>query len=192
MKSLARAKPAPPPLNPDLETFPVEVDDPLEHGAKLTVVRRATNFIAKEYKAGRLDKAQFEAAREFERLRELTMSSGLSSPSFAREYVDGGGRGDPITDKVVIAFKRLSKARQVVGIWAYEAIDQCICHGLNPTAIEERTGANRKLTAGYVKDGLEMLAIYWGFATDKHHVRRRAAIERMVGEDFVLVVETGQ
>lgn len=186
---MAKAKPAQTPSNPDLETFAVEVDDPLERGAKLTVVRRATNFISKEYKAGRLDKAQFEAAREFERLRELTMSSGLSSPSFAREYVDGGGRGDPITDRVILAFKRLSKARQVVGIWAYDAIDNCICHGLNPTAIEERTGANRKMTAGYVKDGLEMLAIYWGFACDERHMRRRASIERMVGEDFVLSCE---
>jgi hypothetical protein len=169
-------------------TAPVEVDDPYERGAKVAVLRRTSDFINREHAAGRLDDAQREAAKEFERLREITMSSGLSSPSFAREYVDSSGRGDPITDRVILAFKRLQKARQVLGVWAYGAIDQCVCEGLTPTAIQEQSGQDRKITAAYIKDGLEILAIYWGYATDPASVRRRASIERIVGSDFELVV----
>jgi hypothetical protein len=186
---VAKAKTALKHLNPDRATAVVQVDDPYERGAKVVVERRLTDFIAREHAAGRLDDAQRAAADEFYRLRVITMSSGISSPSFAREYVDGGGRGDPITAKAINAFKRLARARQVVGIWAYGAIDQCVCEGLNPTAIQDKTGQDRKLTAGYVKDGLEMLAIYWGFATGEHHVRQRASIERLVGEDFQLTCE---
>jgi hypothetical protein len=186
---VAKVKPLKQFPNPDLATAVVQVDDPLERGAKLAVERRLSDFIAREHASGRIDDAQKAAADEFYRLRVITMSNGLSSPSFAREYVDGGGRGDPITSRVINAFKRLSRARQVVGIRAYDAINQCVCDGLNPTSIQKQTGQDRNKTAAYVKDGLEVLAIYWGYATDKAHVRQRAEIERLVGHDFLLTTE---
>ena len=173
--------------NPALATSVVEVDDPMERGARLAVVRRLSDFISREHASGRIDNAQRAAADEFYRLRVTTMSSGLSSPSFAREYVDGGGRGDPITDRLILAFKRLAKARQVVGVWDYGILDQCIIDGLSPSAMHD-SDTDRRIAASRIKKALEMLAVYWGFATDPESHKRRVSIERLVGSDFELVV----
>lgn len=176
------------PFNPALTTTLVEVEDPKRKGGVRVVHSRLSDFISREHASKRIDDAQKAAADEFYRLRVTTMSNGLSSPSFAREYVDSSGRGDPVTDRLILAHKRLQKARQVVGTFVYESIDQCVCDGLTPTAIQSRNGKDRKITAAYIKDGLEELAIYWGYATDPTAQARRAEIERLVGSDFELVV----
>ena len=182
-------KPQGHPLNPSIATAPVEIDDPLERGAKLVAFRRLSDFISREHALKRIDDAQKAAADEFYRLRVTTMSNGLSSPSFAREYVDHSGGADPITDRLILAYKRLARARQVLGVRAYGAVDQCVCEGLTPTDIQEKGGPDRKITAAYIKDGLETLAVYWGFATDPGSHARRTSIERLVGADFALTVD---
>lgn len=142
----------------------VEIEDPYERGARLKAKRVLSDFISREHANRRIDNAQKAAADKFYMLRVTTMSNGLSSPSFAREYVDSSGPGDQISDRVINAFKTLDEARQTIGKRAYDAIDQCVCEGLTPTAIQNRNGKDRKLIAGYIKDGLEDLARLWNFA----------------------------
>jgi len=173
--------------NPSMETGQVEVDDPLEQGAKLLAFRRLSDFISREHASRRIDDAQKAAADEFYKLRVKTMSNGLSSPSFAREYVDSSGRGDPITDRFILACKRLNQARSVIGITDYEILNQCIVEGLSPSAMHTND-TERRISASRIRKALEMLAVYWGYASDPASQARRVLIEKHVGSDFELVV----
>lgn len=176
-------------LNPDTATYPVQVDDPYERGAKLVATRRMSDFISREHAAGRIDTAQKAAADEFYRLRVITAGVMGQEPTWTKPVVDNSRKDFSITEAKQRAHYKLNKARQVIGVWAYGSIDQCVMGGLTPTQIEQRTGQSRVISAAYIKDGLEMLAIWWGFADDPNAKRRRAAIVSLVGEASEPVVD---
>lgn len=184
-----QAKPQPRQLNPDADSYPVEIDDPYERGAKIVASRRLSDFISREHAAGRLDDAQKLAADKFYDYRTVTLGIMGQEPAWTRVQVDNSRQDYSITEAKQRAHYRLRTARQVIGTHAFVAIDQCVIQGLTPTQIESRTGQDRKATAVYIKDGLDMLAVLWGLATDAKKVRRWSPIVRLATDDFGLVVD---
>lgn len=177
-----------PRLNPDAESYPVQVDDPYERGAKIVASRRMSDFISREHAAGRIDDAQKAAADLFYRYRAITLGILGQEPAWTRVQVDNSRQDYSITEAKQKAHYRLRTARHTIGSHAFIAIDQCVTQGLTPTQIEHDTGQDRKATAVYIKDGLDMLAILWGLASCPKKVRRWSPIVRLATDDFGLAV----
>lgn len=95
---------------------PVEVDDPLEQGGKLIVMRSTRNDpLAGMHARKTIDEAQYWGGRAFQRDFELA-ERGPQAIDPGKEYVDGGMVPEPITEAQQKAAKMLGRV--------YEALDQ--------------------------------------------------------------------
>jgi hypothetical protein len=108
-----------------------------------------------------LSRSQKQAA---DRFRELWESAGGKSSSldYTLDRVDGG-RGDPVTSKLM-ALQELKRARQYLGMRGYETIE-AIC-GQGKALTELAPHKRERLTmADNLRADLDDLGGMWGFQT---------------------------
>jgi hypothetical protein len=114
-----------------------------------------------------LSKSQKQAA---DRFRELWESAGGKSSSldYSQDRVDGG-RGDPVTGKL-IALQELKRARQYLGMRGYETIE-AIC-GQGKALTDLAPHKRERLTmADNLRADLDDLGGMWGFQTKQRYMR---------------------
>lgn len=93
-----------------------KVDDPMEPTAKLEVtVNVRESSIDHMASRGRINPSQALAGHLFRQLWELAAVGRSKGIDPAKEYVDGGGVGDPISDRLVKATRELNRILNVVG-----------------------------------------------------------------------------
>jgi hypothetical protein len=82
------------------------VDDPLEAGAKLKVLRSVRDDpLADMHSRRQIDDAMLAAGREWQRYHEDTQIGGISAIDTTKEAVDGGRIPEPITDRQIKAIR---------------------------------------------------------------------------------------
>lgn len=107
------------------------VDDPLERGASLKVLRSTRDDpLAAIYSRSQIDDAQFRAGRDAERLFEAAYIGRISGIDPGRIMVDGGQFPEVITDKQIKA------NREPVASWRALNATTPWPEGLSPARIE--------------------------------------------------------
>lgn len=94
----------------------IEVDDPLEAGARDNVVVSLRDDPLRRYQVrGFIDLAQYEAGREWQNCYEAVELGHGQGFDYARPKVDGGGFSDPLTERRRRAAKELERMSKVLG-----------------------------------------------------------------------------
>jgi hypothetical protein len=90
--------------------------DPLEPGQRYTaIVNVRESSIDHMHSRGRINNAQNEAGQRFRRLWEKAAVGRNQAMDTTKEFVDGGGALDPISDELVKASIELSKVMGILG-----------------------------------------------------------------------------
>src|SRR5246127_3102550 len=98
------------------QVAPIEVDDPLEPGAKLIVMRSIRNDpLAGLHSRGFIDDAQYWGGRAFQRDFE-TAERGPRAIDPSKEAVDGGLMPEPITEGQWKAASQLKVVFEALGL----------------------------------------------------------------------------
>jgi hypothetical protein len=94
----------------------VEVDDPLEAGARDNVIVSLRDDPLRRYKVrGFIDQAQFEAGREWQNCYEAVEIGRGQGIDYGRPKVDGGGFSDPLSERRRRAARDLERMGRVLG-----------------------------------------------------------------------------
>jgi hypothetical protein len=149
----------------------VMVDNPYEFGPAKTpaVASKRDDPLFGMLSRGQVDKAQFQAGREWQRYREHSEGvSGIKAMDPTKEPVDGsGGYPDPITDQQRAAVMALNEAHRYLGSY----LSQVLWRRLTITQTAAGLGmvSNRGLayTGKRFREALEKLAVFWGLAMRK-------------------------
>jgi hypothetical protein len=97
------------------QVAPLEVDDPMEMGGKLIVMRSTRDDpLADLHARHMIDEAQYRAAGSFQGDFE-TAERGPKAIDFTREAVDGGQMPEPITEAQRKAAKQLAVVYRALG-----------------------------------------------------------------------------
>jgi hypothetical protein len=92
------------------------IADPLEAGSRYSAkVNVRESAIAHMVSRGRINASQEAAGERFRKLWEMARIGRAIGVDPAKEYVDGGGIGDPMTDELVRAGRELAKAVRAAG-----------------------------------------------------------------------------
>lgn len=148
---------------------PVVVDDPLEKGGKIEVVRSLRDDILAHLQArGEIDEAMFQAGRRYERYVEQSQIGQVKAMDPTKEPVDGGGIIiEPVSDRQIAAVRELSEAGRVLGRKG-EALVRLV---LVDRRRFKEISTGERYDVAYVRrrffDCLDELAIFWDFAGRK-------------------------
>lgn len=94
----------------------VEVDDPLEAGARDNVIVSLRDDPLRRYRVRKfIDQAQFEAGREWQACYEAVELGTGQGIDYERPKVDGGGFSDPLTERRRRAAKELERMGKILG-----------------------------------------------------------------------------
>jgi hypothetical protein len=149
----------------------IEVDDPLEIGGKLMVMRSIRNdplagLHARKY----IDEAQYQGGRAFQHDFE-TAERGPRAIDPSKEAVDGGVMPEPITDAQKQAVVRLNRAERALGQNGAAIAHGVLIHGMTIEQIGVIRGAVSELELKYLgrrfRECLDCLALVYGFAMEK-------------------------
>lgn len=146
----------------------IEVDDPLELGGKLIVMRSTRNDpLAGMHARHSIDEAQYQAGRAFQADFE-TAERGPRAIDPSKEAVDGGRMSEPITDAQQKAVKRLNRAERELGLNGSSIIHDVLITGLAIEAVGRRRCMASELELKYLgrrfRECLDCLALVYGFA----------------------------
>lgn len=152
--------------------MPDVVDDPLERGAKLRILRSVRDDpLAGMLSRDQIDQAQFMAGRRWQMFHEHSEIGGVSAIDPSKEAVDGGKIPEPITDRQIVAFRELNAGRKVLGIDGDELIRDVLGKCMSVTTAATMRGHVSKDGRAYVgrrfRECLETLAILWNLASPK-------------------------
>lgn len=93
----------------------IDVDDPLEPGAKLNVLRQMRGDpLARLHAHKQIDEAQYRAGRLYQQDKE-TADRGARAIDPTKEAVDGGRLPEPLTDRQIKARKRIIRIEGELG-----------------------------------------------------------------------------
>jgi hypothetical protein len=148
---------------------PIEVDDPVEKGAKLMVIRNTRNDpLAGMHARNFIDEAQYHAGRAFQNDFE-TAERGPRAIDPGKEAVDGGRLPEPITDAQQKAAKRLNAAVKDLGQEGSGIIHDVLITGMGISQLVSRRGFSggywRELFGRKLGLCLDKLAVSYGFAS---------------------------
>lgn len=94
----------------------IEIDDPLERGARDNVVVSLRDDPLRRYHVrGFIDQAQYEAGREWQNCYEAVELGRGQGVDYSQPKVDGGGFSDPLTERRRRAAKDLEQMSRVLG-----------------------------------------------------------------------------
>lgn len=155
---------------------PAVVDDPLEKGAKLRVIRSLRDdTLAYMHTHGQIDDAQLTAGRLWQRHHESCEIGGARAIDPTKEAVDGGRFKEPDNSRYSAAFNALRDARTALGVDGYQLIQDVLGGRTTLTEAALARGhcslADRKYVGRRFRECLESLAVLWGFAQRKADFR---------------------
>jgi hypothetical protein len=145
------------------------VDDPLETGGRLRVLRNVRDDpIAHMHQKKRIDEAQFAAGRVWQRHRENAEIGGARGIDPTVEAVDGGRFKEPDISKLSAALKQLKRADAALKDYDIPLVYGVLDRNMTITQIAN----SRSLTSGrqivammsHFRTALDELARLWGLA----------------------------
>ena len=153
------------------EVAAVEVDDPLalEPGEKIVTLRSIRNDpLGKLHSHRQIDEAQFQGGRAFQDDWEKA-ERGPQAVDPTREYVDGGQRREPITERQRKAVLRLNRVTRELGADGSALVHDVLISGMTMEQIGQRRGLPGQRWKDYFarrfRECLDRLALIYGFAT---------------------------
>lgn len=162
----------------------MEVDDPLEHGAKLMVLRNTRNDpLAGMHARKFIDEAQYQAGRAFQDDFE-TAERGPRAIDPGKEAVDGGRLPEPITEAQRAAIKRLSGVHMALGIDGSAIVSDVLIHGYGISQLVSRRGYHgeywRKYFGRRFNECLDRLALIYGYSNGNRTPDLTGPVERVL------------
>jgi hypothetical protein len=148
----------------------VLVDDPLERGAKLKVLRSIRNDQLAGMRArGQIDDAMYEAGRQWELYYEKSEICGVRAIDLTKETVDGGKPNwEPVDDRHIKAGDELARADRTLGAYGASLIWDILGRRMSISELAQYRMMTRQREIDYLgarfKECLETLAKLWGFA----------------------------
>lgn len=149
---------------------PIEVDDPLEMGSKLIVMRSIRNDpLAGLHARQFIDDAQFWGGRAFQRDFEAA-ERGPRAIDPSKEAVDGGMMPEPITEAQQRAARQLAEVYRALGLNGSALTENVLIHGLTIEQVCVARGADSDLEKKYLgkrfRECLDCLAKIYGLAME--------------------------
>ena len=155
------------------EVAAIEVDDPLglDPGDKIVTLRSIRNDpLARLHTHRQIDEAQYQGGRAFQDDWEKA-ERGPQAVDLSREYVDGGQRREPITERQRKAVLRLNRAEHELGADGSALVHEVLVLGMTMEQIGERRGVHGQRWIDYFarrfRECLDRLALMYGFATER-------------------------
>lgn len=150
---------------------PVEVDDPLELGGKLIVMRSTRNDpLGALHARSSIDEAQYHGGRAFQHDFE-TAERGPRAIDPSKEAVDGGRMPEPITDHQRDAVVRLARADNRLGENGSILTRNVLIYGMTIKQIGVLRGQTSEIELKYIgqrfRECLDCLALVYGFAMER-------------------------
>lgn len=152
------------------ELSTIDVDDPLEYGAKLTATRNIRNDpLARLHSHHQIDDAQFYAGRAYQRDWE-TAERGAQAIDPTKEAVDGGRIPEPLSDAQGKARIRLVEIEGILGRTMQRVIHAVLIEGMSMEIMAlQLFGRHGETAAKYYgrmfRDALDELAREYRLAT---------------------------
>jgi hypothetical protein len=153
------------------EVAAVEVDDPLalEPGEKIVALRSIRNdSLGRLHSHRQIDEAQYQGGRAFQNDWEKA-ERGPRAVDTTREYVDGGERREPITERQRKAVLRLNRAERELGADGSALVHEVLILGMTMEQVGMRRGLRTQRWNDYFarrfRECLDRLALMYGFAT---------------------------
>ena len=153
----------------------IEVDCPIDAGAKLMVLRNTRNDPLAGMHARRfIDEAQYQAGRAFQNDFE-TAERGPRAIDPGKEAVDGGRLPEPITEAQQKAVQRLAEIHRALGVDGSAIVSDVLITGLGISQLVSRRGYQgehwRKYFGRRFNECLDRLALVYGFANGRAECR---------------------
>jgi hypothetical protein len=150
---------------------PIEVDDPLELGGKLIVMRSTRDDPLGDLHARKMiDEAQYHAGRAFQSDFE-SAERGPKAIDFTKEAVDGGQLPEAITEHQRRAAKQLAVVYRALGQDGAALTHDVLVHSKTRMQIAQARGLIGKRWEEYYgmrfRECLDCLALVYGFAMEK-------------------------
>ena len=150
---------------------PVEVDDPMEAGGKLIVMRSTRDDpLADLHARHMIDEAQYQAGRAFQNDFE-TAERGPRAVDPSKEAVDGGLMPEPITEAQRRAARQLATVYQKLGQDGSAIVHDVLVHNRTRKQVAESRGLTGKRWEEYFgmrfRECLDCMALIYGFAMER-------------------------
>ncbi|MDX1070471.1 hypothetical protein GOL32_18135 [Sinorhizobium medicae] len=113
---------------------------------------------------GVLDAAQVAAANRFRALFETMGGKGAGAMDYGREYVDGGRRPDPISERQMSAGRELARCRELLGARLYSLVSAVAGEGRSLHEVAGKEKRARLVAADALRWALDDLAAMWRLA----------------------------
>lgn len=150
------------------QVSPIEVDDPMELGAKLMVMRSTRNDpLANLHARKSIDEAQYQGGRAFQHDFE-TAERGPQAIDPSKEFVDGGRLPEPITEQQRKAVVRLNGAERRLGADGSALTHDVLIAGKSLAMVAASRGLKGERWEKYFgirfRECLDCLALVYGFS----------------------------
>lgn len=149
------------------QVAPIEVDDPLEIGGKLIVMRSTRDDpLADHHARGHIDEAQYQGGRAFQ---DDFQAAERGPKAFEmREWVDGGAAPEPLTERQRRAGRQLAVVYRELGADGSALAHDVLVHGRTMKQVSAARGLGGKTWEEYFgrrfRECLDCLARVYGFA----------------------------
>jgi len=154
------------------EVAEVEVDNPLalDPGEKIVAVRSVrSDPLGRLHAHRQIDEAQYRGGRAFQNDWERA-ERGPQAVDTTREYVDGAGTREPVTESQRQAVLRLNRVERELGVDGAALVHDVLVLGLTMDQIGQRRAVRTQRWNDYFarrfRECLDRLALFYGFATE--------------------------
>lgn len=158
------------PFNADLAE--VEVDNPLalDRGERIVAIRSIRGDpLGRLHSHHQIDEAQYRGGRAFQNDWERA-ERGPQAIDPTREYVDGTGTREPVTESQRQAVLRLNRIERELGTDGAALVHDVLVLGLSMDQIGQRRAVRTQRWNDYFarrfRECLDRLALIYGFATE--------------------------
>jgi hypothetical protein len=153
----------------------MEVDDPYEPGAKITVIRsRREDPLGDLHSRKMIDEAQYHAGRAFQRDFE-TAERGPQAIDPSKEWVDGGRIPEPISEPQRRAARQLTIVYRELGKNGSAVVHEVLILKRTRKQMAEIRGLEGKKWEEYLgsrfRECLDCMAVIYGFSNGKRTAR---------------------
>ncbi len=163
------------------EVAEVEVDNPLalEPGEKIVALRSIRNDpLGRLHSHRQIDEAQYQGGRAFQNDWERA-ERGPQAVDPTREYVDGAGTREPVTEAQRKAVLRLNRVERELGADGAALVREVLIQGMTMEQIGHRRGLRTQRWSDYFarrfRECLDRLALIYGFATERRGSHKSGA-----------------
>ncbi|SEM30116.1 hypothetical protein [Bradyrhizobium sp. OK095] len=161
------------------EVAEVEIDNPLglDPGEKIVAIRSVRGDpLGRLHAHHQIDEAQYRGGRAFQNDWERA-ERGLQAVDTTREYVDGTGTREPVTESQRQAVLRLNRIERELGTDGSALVYDVLVLGLTMDQIGERRAVRTQRWNDYFarrfRECLDRLALIYGLATETKRATQR-------------------